>query len=438
MRPPRHLAVTLIGGFVAFAAVPAANAVSGAGSFARPADVGTYTTRAAAPAPRTATTTTTTTTATAQPRTATGPDAALTSGVRARMATSTAHAWSVVIDIAGKGRVVDVAGATGLRPASTEKLFTTLPVLLNQPTRHLVTAIGSTKGPSLGVLHADLIVRSSGDPTLSGPDISRLAQRLHDAGVRKVTGRLVLDIGSLPTTRVRSGWKSSYVPSDVAPLSPFPIGGDRISSSSSYLAAPTAGNLAYLRARLKAAGVGILGSTAVERHLSMPRQFTSHSSATMAAIVRTTLLYSVNFYAEQLLSIEGRSAVTATSDAAGVTNTSATDGSGLSLYDVTTTRAETALLLYAAKSSAATLLRGSLPVACRTGTLEHDLCATATAGKVWAKTGTLDGVKCLAGYTTDGAGRAVTFSILTNGDASTSTALAAMQKVLILVRGYTG
>jgi D-alanyl-D-alanine carboxypeptidase/D-alanyl-D-alanine-endopeptidase (penicillin-binding protein 4) len=374
----------------------------------------------------------------AQPRATSTIDGSLTTRVRARMATSTAHAWSVVVDIAGRGKVVDVAGGTALRPASTEKLYTTLPVLLNQPTRRLGTSFASTKGPSRGVLHADLVVHSSGDPTLGGNDIVRMAKHLHDGGVRKVTGRLVLDIGGLPTTRVRPGWKSSYVPSDIAPLSPFPIAGDRVSSSSSYIAAPTTGNLAYVRARLKAAGVGILGSSVVTRHVSTPHVFVSHSSVAMSAIVRTTLLYSVNFYAEQMLSIEGRSTITATSDAAGATNTKAYDGSGLSLDDVTTTRAEVALLKYAAKSSAASSLRGSLPVACRTGTLEHDLCATATAGQVWAKTGTLDGVKCLAGYTTDGAGRAVTFAILTNGDKSTSTAMSAMQKVLVLLRGYTG
>ena len=367
-----------------------------------------------------------------QPRATSTPDANLTSGVRTRMATSTAHAWSVVVDIAGRGRVVDVAGGTGLRPASTEKLFTTLPVLINQPNRRL----GPFVDPN--AVHADLIVRSSGDPTLGGPDIDRLAKHLHDAGVRKVAGRLVLDIGGLPMDRVRSGWKSSYVPTDVAPLSPFPIGGDRISSSSTYLSRPTAGNLAFLRARLKNAGVGITGDTVVLRHVDMPRVFTSHSSATLASIVKTTLLYSVNFYAEQLLSIEGRAAVTATSNAAGVTNTSATDGSGLSLDDVTTTRAEVALLKYSTASSANSLLRGSLPVACRTGTLEHDLCATITAGKVAAKTGTLSGVKCLAGYTTDGAGRAVTFAILTNGDTSTTKAMAAFQQVLALVRVYKG
>lgn len=425
-------------GGAGLAGAESAAAVTAAGGISRPADIGATAaaTRAVEAAPLPAAPTTKSATV-VQPRTST-PDSSLTSGVRARMAGSTAHAWSVVVDIAGRGRVVDVAGATGLRPASTEKLFTTLPVLLDQPNRRLSTLIGSTKGPSLGVLHADLIVRSSGDPTLSGPDIARLAKRLHDAGVRKVTGRLVLDIGSLPTTRVRQGWKSSYIPSDIAPLSPFPIGGDRISSTASYLSAPTAGNLAYLRAKLKAAGVGIVGGTAVARHVSMPRQFTSHSSVSMASIVATTLLYSVNFYAEQLLSIEGRSVITSTSDAAGVTNSRAVDGSGLSLDDVATTRGEVALLEYAAKSSAASLLRSSLPIACQLGTLQHDLCASSTAGKVWAKTGTLDGVKCLAGYTTDGAGRAVTFAILTNGDKSTTTAMAAMQKVLTLVRGYTG
>ncbi len=428
--PSRRL--VLLGAVLAAAAgVPSALAVSGAGGVpAQPADIG-RTSNATAEA-------TTTTAALVQPRTTSALSASLTNGVRTRMAASTAHAWSVVIGIAGKGTVVDVAGAAGLRPASTEKLFTTLPVLLHQPGRRLGTAIGSTKGPSLGVLHADLIVHTNGDPTLSGNDIARLAQRVHDAGVRKVTGRLVLDIGSLPLVRVRPGWKASYIPADIGPLSPFPIGQDRIGTSASYLSSPTAGNLAYLRAQLKKAGVGIVGASAVARHVSAPRQFASHSSATMAAIVRTTLLYSVNFYAEQLLSIEGRTVIDATNGAAGVTNNRAYDGSGLSLYDLTTTRAEVSLLRYAATSSAATLLRSSLPVACRTGTLQHELCAPSTAGRVWAKTGTLDNVKCLAGYTTDGRGRAVTFAILTNGDGSTSTAMAAMQKVLVLVRSYTG
>lgn len=427
--PSRRLA--LFGALLIGAAgVPSALAVSGAGGVTRAAHEGGSGKPAGEPR--------TVTTALVQPRTTSALSTSLTRSVRSAMATSTASAWSVVIGVAGKGTVVDVAGATGLRPASTEKLYTTLPVLLHQPNRRLGTAIGSTKGPSLGVLHADLIVKTYGDPTLSPNDVLRLAQRVHDAGVRKVTGRLLLDIGSLPMVRARPGWKSSYVPADVAPLSPFPIGGDAISTSASYLSSPTAGNLAFLRAQLKKAGVGVVGANAVARHVSMPRQFTSHSSATMASIVRTTLLYSVNFYAEQLLDVEGRTIVNETNSAAGVTNNRASDGSGLSLYDVTTTRAEVALLRYAAASPAATLLRSSLPVACRSGTLQHELCATATAGRVWAKTGTLDHVKCLAGYTTDGRGRAVTFAILTNGDRSTSTAMAAMQKVLVLVRSYTG
>jgi D-alanyl-D-alanine carboxypeptidase len=288
------------------------------------------------------------------------------------------------------------------------------------------------------VLHADLVVSSSGDPSLRKVDVTNLAKRLHDAGVRKVTGRLVLDIGDLPTVRVRPQWKSSYVPDDIAPLSPFPVGGDLLHSTAGYLAHPTSGNIAFLRSQLTSAGVSVAGTSVVARHVSMPHVFTAHRSPTMAALVQTTLLDSVNFYAEQLLSIEGRGAVTATSNAAGVTSNSSSDGSGLSLNDRTSAASEVALLEYATRSAAAGALRASLPLACRTGTLKHLLCATLTAGKVWAKTGTLDGTKCLAGYTTDAKGRVVTFAILTNGDRSTATAMTAMSKVLALLRTYRG
>lgn len=365
-------------------------------------------------------------------------DTSLTQSIRTAMSTSTAHAWTVVIDVAGRGRVVDVSGTYAMLPASTQKLFTTLPVLLREPNARFSTSFAATKGPSLGVLHADLVVHSSGDPTLMAADLNRLAQRVHNAGVRKVVGRLVVDIGSLPTVRVRTGWKSTYIPDDIPPLSPFPVSGDRLSTSSLYLSNPTAANIAYLRGRLKANGVGITGASIVARHVSTPRVFTSHSSATFASLVRTTLLVSQNFYAEQFFSAFGAAAVSQTASAAGASADTTTDGSGLSLRDHVTSEAEVALLEYAANSPAADALRGSLPVACRTGTLQHDLCASSTAGMVVAKTGSLDGVKTLAGYTTDGLGRAVTFAILTNSDRNTDAAMASMQKVLTVVRGYTG
>lgn len=367
------------------------------------------------------------------------PDTSLASAVRSSMAGSTARSWSVVIDIAGKGRVVDINGARGYQPASTQKLFTTVPILVKQPAARLVTAVGSAVVPVRGVLHGDLVVTASGDPNLRVSNLLRLARAVRSAGVRRVTGHLILDVGSLSLSRGRSGWKSSFVPGEVGPLSPFAVNRDQISHASGYLRNPTAANLLVMRHQLNAAGVTILGSDDVRRHVANAHVFASHSSSALSSIIRDTLVFSENFYAEQLLNIQGgRSSVTSTASAAGVPSPSyATDGSGLSYSDVESARGEAALLDYAASTSAGPLLHASLPVACRTGTLEHLLCGTRTAGKVFAKTGTLDYAKALSGYTTDAAGRAVTFAILTNGDRSTYTAMRAIEKVVYLIRGYS-
>ncbi|HYD41344.1 MAG TPA: D-alanyl-D-alanine carboxypeptidase/D-alanyl-D-alanine-endopeptidase [Anaeromyxobacter sp.] len=56
----------------------------------------------------------------------------------------------------------------------------------------------------------------------------------------------------------------------------------------------------------------------------------------------------------------------------------------------------------------------SLPVAARDGTIRWRMGGTAAAGRLRAKTGTLDGVVSLAGYVQDGAGRTLAFAVLVN------------------------
>jgi D-alanyl-D-alanine carboxypeptidase/D-alanyl-D-alanine-endopeptidase (penicillin-binding protein 4) len=89
------------------------------------------------------------------------------------------------------------------------------------------------------------------------------------------------------------------------------------------------------------------------------------------------------------------------------------DGSGLSRSDRITARALAAILVASWTDPDLRLPTWeALPVAGRDGTLEDRMCGTAAAGRVWAKTGTLDGVRCLAGYTWTRSGRRVTFAFL--------------------------
>jgi D-alanyl-D-alanine carboxypeptidase/D-alanyl-D-alanine-endopeptidase (penicillin-binding protein 4) len=375
--------------------------------------------------------------ASGSPRPATGLDTNLTAAIKSRMDSATSSSYAVVVDVAGRGRVVAVNAGRGLLPASTEKLFTTLPLLISHPNDRLDTVIGSTSAPQSGVVHGDLVVRTSGDPTLMGHDLTTLARQVHDAGVRKVTGRLVLGYGGLPWTRTRSGWKSSYVPWDIGPLSPFAVHSDTWRTTTHYVTHPTGGNLGMLRNKLVKAGVRITGGIAAMRNPTIATTFGQHSSDTIAGIIRRTLRQSNNFYAEQLLNIEGWNPVNDVIKAAGSGGT-ATDGSGLSLTDRRTAAGEVALLKYAHTSSAAGLLMQSLPTACRTGTLKEEFCNTSGAGHVWAKTGTIDHVKALAGYTTDAKGRWVTFAIITNGDSSTSRAMRSIVNSVLQLRHYAG
>lgn len=372
----------------------------------------------------------------AQPRATSTIDPTLTAAIRDRMSRSTAGAYDVVVDVAGVGRVVDINGGSHLLPASTEKLFTTLPLLMHRPQDRLVTTAAAATKPIAGVLHGDLVVHASGDPTVMGATLVSLAKQVHGHGVHRVSGRLVLDIGRLPTNRTMPGWKAAYVPWDVGPLSPFPVHEDVWRTSSSYVAHPTTQNLALLRQKLKDAGVTVAGSDVLTRGVSTPVVLASYTSPTIAGIVAHTLRWSDNFAAEMLLAVNGGlSQVTTVADAAGAAGTT-TDGSGLSLQDRRSGRDEVALLHYAQTTSAAWLLQHSLPIACRTGTLEKEMCDTVAAGMVYAKTGTLDHVKALSGYTTDARGRLVTFAFLTTSDVSTSKAMNAIERSVIVLRHF--
>src|SRR3954465_9614299 len=125
-------------------------------------------------------------------------DKALTATVRDRLSHATAAGYGVVIDIAGRGRVVSVNPNSRIRPASTQKLFTTLPMLLADPDRRLVTHTRAGGRIVDGGLHGNLVVKASGDPSLLPKHLAALSRQVLSSGVRRVAGELRLDIGNLP------------------------------------------------------------------------------------------------------------------------------------------------------------------------------------------------------------------------------------------------
>lgn len=97
-----------------------------------------------------------------------------------------------------------------------------------------------------------------------------------------------------------------------------------------------------------------------------------------------------------------------------------TDGSGLSRHDLITPRAAVALLTYAQKQSWFPAYFASLPIAGVDGTLQERLKDTIAAGRIHAKTGSVEHVRTLSGYADIPSGRRLIFSFLSNNMAGKS------------------
>jgi D-alanyl-D-alanine carboxypeptidase/D-alanyl-D-alanine-endopeptidase (penicillin-binding protein 4) len=91
-----------------------------------------------------------------------------------------------------------------------------------------------------------------------------------------------------------------------------------------------------------------------------------------------------------------------------------TDASGLSRHDLVTPRAIVALLSFAQKQPWFAPYFASLPVAGMDGTLEDRMKNTIAAGRIHAKTGSVEHVRTLSGFAETPGGRRLIFSFLSN------------------------
>jgi serine-type D-Ala-D-Ala carboxypeptidase/endopeptidase (penicillin-binding protein 4) len=91
-----------------------------------------------------------------------------------------------------------------------------------------------------------------------------------------------------------------------------------------------------------------------------------------------------------------------------------TDGSGLSRHDLVTPRALVTLLKYAQMQPWFAPYYASLPVAGVDGTLEDRMRTTIAAGRIHAKTGSVEHVRTRSGFAETPGGRVLIFSFLSN------------------------
>jgi serine-type D-Ala-D-Ala carboxypeptidase/endopeptidase (penicillin-binding protein 4) len=113
---------------------------------------------------------------------------------------------------------------------------------------------------------------------------------------------------------------------------------------------------------------------------------------------------------------DGVAAVEAMMQSAGVDRRGwdLSDGSGMSTYNRMAPRAVAGLLRWAARQPWGTAWRDTFPIAGVDGTLRNRFKGTPLEGRLFAKTGTLNGTNALSGYMTTRSGRTLIFSFFAN------------------------
>lgn len=109
------------------------------------------------------------------------------------------------------------------------------------------------------------------------------------------------------------------------------------------------------------------------------------------------------------------------------------DGSGMSSYNRLTPRAAVRFLRWTQTQAWGPAWQATLPVAGIDGTIARRFRGTALQGKLFAKTGTLNGANALSGFMIAASGRTLAFSALANDMPGDASATPAVDKALLAV-----
>ena len=109
-------------------------------------------------------------------------------------------------DLDTDGTLTQLQGTQRLIPASLSKIVIASTALDTwAPDKTFSTELRAASAPRTGTLHGDLILRGSGDATLDETTLWGLAAQLRGAGVRRITGKLVVEVGATFTGTCNMG-----------------------------------------------------------------------------------------------------------------------------------------------------------------------------------------------------------------------------------------
>jgi D-alanyl-D-alanine carboxypeptidase/D-alanyl-D-alanine-endopeptidase (penicillin-binding protein 4) len=380
-------------------------------------------------------------------------------GHQLRIAGSGSSAY--IYDITAKQPLFSERATVARPPASVEKLYTATTALAKfGPSARLSTSVSGTGRLSAsGVWEGDLYLRGGGDPTFGstafirshyggvGASVSPLVNELVRVdGIHAITGSVYGDESLFDSLRGEPS--SGYAPDPFLEGTLSGLAFNRGASGSERGAhAPAAYAARQLWAALKNDGVSIRGKSAAASTPAGATPLAQVSSPTIMQLLGLMLPPSDNFFAEMLvkdLGVAFGGAGTTAAGAAVVSQTIASllgikprvlDGSGLSESDRTSTYEVADLLVELAPTATGTLLRDSLAVAGRTGTLAKRMRGSGAAGRCEGKTGTLTGYSNLVGYCQAANGHLLAFAFFNDG-ISTTLAHVIQDHMTITVADY--
>lgn len=371
------------------------------------------------------------------------------------------HDGAYVYDLTAKQALFSERANTLRPPASVEKLYTATTALQDMgATEHLDTTVyGVGRLAAGGVWEGSLYLHGGGDPTFGsssfidshyngiGTSISALVTQLvRGDGIHRITGSIEGDESYFDSLRGEPSSGYAWDPFLEGTLSALAFNrGETGSERGPH--APAAYAARALWGALKADGVSVRGRSGAAVTPADATQLAQAQSPTVAQLLGLMLPPSDNFIAETLVKDLGARYGGAGTTAAGAAVVSKTiaallgidphvvDGSGLSEEDKTSPYQVADLLVELEPTPIGTVLRNSLAVAGRTGTLELRMRHTGAAGRCQGKTGTLTGVSNLVGYCQAADGHLLAFAIFTD-DIPTEMAHTFQDHMTITVADY--
>ncbi len=307
-------------------------------------------------------------------------------------------------------------------PASNQKLFVAVAALeILGPEFRFTTSVASPPAVE-GVVDGDIYLIGGGDPLLTSEDypveddnrpvvnptsFDTLADGLVDAGITRIRGTVIGDGTRYDDEWFLDEWGDGIAFSEAGPYDSLLANDARVRFRSGVEDDPNEAAAREFVRLLGDRGIFVDNGWGSGIASTLVPVVATVDSEPLSAIVGEMLLTSDNNTAEMLLKeigfatsgegtrAAGLNAMLQTMETLGVDTTGVVlrDGSGLSRDN----RATCASLLDVVQLGRGTSVDVGLPVAARSGTLIDEFVATDMTGRLRGKTGTLSGVKALAG-----------------------------------------